>query len=357
MNSITGAYWIKKLYRIVLIAVFLLNIFLCALLAMLFTIPPVIALALTPIITVAATLTSVKIFCYSAVLLEKVRQFIVFLAKKYFTKPEFDGLKEQYRQEIDECNELCDYVTHLKRKCYSNPVLLGSRDKSESIANLQDSLLDDLTLENRHHCTETVYRAANQRRIQHLCSCFKIGINEKNLKNLEELYNDLSVLIEARYVWNKKALDILNEAKKNAPYIIREFGIVEFAQKIGLNIISAVKFHKFVFVHYMTEKKYWNFEVEMTPETLEELIDYIAHELERSGKVSQPGPIMSLDLMNSVKERDNNTCQRCGACANNDNYLVLELEWADTSTRAESIDQIQTVCWRCKRANLKEHKV
>ena len=62
--------------------------------------------------------------------------------------------------------------------------------------------------------------------------------------------------------------------------------------------------------------------------------------------------LMTSNLRKSILERDGYTCQKCGASQKNEPNLLLEVDHIIPISKGgiTSVENLQTLCWRCNRS-------
>ena len=92
-------------------------------------------------------------------------------------------------------------------------------------------------------------------------------------------------------------------------------------------------------------------EIEFHPEQIEDFIDYLDENIKFKKSVAGQRALMTQALRTSIKERDDYTCQKCGANIYEEKNLLLEIDHImPLSKGGTSIESnLQTLCWRCNR--------
>ena len=89
----------------------------------------------------------------------------------------------------------------------------------------------------------------------------------------------------------------------------------------------------------------------MNEETVEETAKYISKEIERKKSAKVQRSIMTKQLREYIKERDNYTCLNCGVSTKDQDLLLLEVDHIIPVSKGglSTVENLQTLCWKCNR--------
>lgn len=85
---------------------------------------------------------------------------------------------------------------------------------------------------------------------------------------------------------------------------------------------------------------------------LEKLVQEVSKHISKKGHSKLQRSIMTNDLREAIKKRDNYTCCKCGNSVYNEPNLLLEVDHIVPVSKGGKTEasNLQTLCWRCNRA-------
>ena len=94
-----------------------------------------------------------------------------------------------------------------------------------------------------------------------------------------------------------------------------------------------------------------SFTVPMTEETIIRLINILQSELTIKAFSKEQRALMTSKLRQTIKERDNYTCKKCGNSIYNEPNLLLEIDHIVPVSKGGKTQEnnLQVLCWKCNR--------
>lgn len=93
-------------------------------------------------------------------------------------------------------------------------------------------------------------------------------------------------------------------------------------------------------------------DVKLNVENLNKFVDYLSNLVKFRKSVAGQRALMTSDLREKIKIRDNYTCQKCSLSADDERNLLLEIDHIIPLSKGgiTSENNLQTLCWRCNRS-------
>ncbi|MBQ8379126.1 MAG: HNH endonuclease [Oscillospiraceae bacterium] len=84
---------------------------------------------------------------------------------------------------------------------------------------------------------------------------------------------------------------------------------------------------------------------------LEKFISYLSEKVKFKNSVAGQRALMTSQLREYIKKRDNYTCKYCGVSTQNEPHLLLEIDHIIPLSKngLTTEDNLQTLCWKCNR--------
>lgn len=91
--------------------------------------------------------------------------------------------------------------------------------------------------------------------------------------------------------------------------------------------------------------------IEFNGETIEATSKYISSKIKYKKSAKAQRALMTNKLRSTIKERDDYTCQICGASTYEQDLLLLEIDHIIPVSKGgmSTPDNLQTLCWKCNR--------
>lgn len=345
---------LKKLLGVIYLAVVILITVVCAAILMAIGIPPQFGIILFPLIAIWVGIMCIRFVVYFMVAAEILRLIIIYPFRGYFKSNKFLDLKYSVQKSIDEYNELWEYVMRYERQYATNRVLLGSSDKFESLKHLDDDNYRRLSkgyFTRVRYCSEYGMRLAHGNSFIALCKYFDISKNAQTLAALEDAYLAINTAVEGVRLLHLKREAIFKEIEERIPRFYKSVAYPELMAFLELSKYNGFDWRWHTFKFNLDDVSIHD--IEMDPETLQNFIAAMADFLHRAEEIDKSREVISSYLIDSVKDRDNNTCHICGASGERDESLLLQVEYDDPENKEPlNAAKLRTVCWRCKKNNV-----
>ena len=276
----------------------------------------------------------------------------------YFNGKRFKELKGLLEVNTHECNELNKHISELKHRVtdYHSPDFGQSKYQDQSLWKYKRPLLDQLrnNTRNEYFCSLSVCRNAQNQPFKYLCKYFGVVPDKPTLELFESMFNDFSAADDGKKILLQERQEILVKYKDLIPYIIRKFKIDLLFKKLGyMDVdISDRNIPKFSFIYVSAAgNSSITCDIILDCSNLERLIAYINSQIQLSSTISYQRALMTKSLRKEIMLRDNYTCQVCGISIKDEPHLLLEIDHIVPLSRGgvTSLNNLQTLCWRCNR--------
>lgn len=318
----------------------------------LFVIAVVFCFVITALKAIAIALLIIAIIASVIFLIQILIESIYFNSKKFLT------LKNKLQCNIKEYNELHKHIEELKNSFleYSTTDYGLSKYIDNSAYNFKRPNFDQIqnNTPKEHYCSLSVCRNAQTQPFKYLCKYFYIPINEGSLNKFERIFNDFSYAEEGMRILISERSEIKNEYKKSIPFTIRLFRMNVFFSKLGYAPISNSDSHfpKYSFIYISAGgNSHLTCDITLDIDNLDRFIKYLYNRIELTKTISYQRSLMTKELRDLIKERDNYTCQKCGISIKQEPHLLLEIDHIIPLSKngKTTIDNLQTLCWKCNR--------
>lgn len=304
---------------------------------------------------------SIALFIYALpllLLLIGLYLIINIFVEIYYKSKKFLSLKKIISKHAEECNELNEHIEDLKNSynelypskthgtaSYSNTS--NFKYKKRFFNKIQSS---SQTVD----CSLNVCRNAKREPFKYLCKYFGIKEDEETLLYFEKILNDFSAAEQGKQLLKKEETEILESLSNKIPYIIRKFDQKRLLRKLGFKPIdfSQLYFPKYTFNYVSAGGNSANkTEIILDINNLEEFIKYLSSKIKFNKSIKKQRALMTLELREKIKKRDNFTCKICGLSTTQEPNLLLEIDHIIPLSKGgiSSEDNLQTLCWKCNR--------
>lgn len=277
--------------------------------------------------------------------------------KRYFKSEEFLEHKALVDSMLKEYHEISEYA----RTIPNNNQFIYDEDvhQHSHLAHYENTSTYDYKRDrNVRYLSDNVYPAslhivkrASEEPIKYLCKYFNIEANEKNLRQLEEIGNNISRMentIENLYMRFNQIVSDFNPPE----FIVKHFKD-ELLDQIGIHLPSIEpEYSEYIFEYVSpggnsSQRTVILFDVE----TVEAVAEYISEQIKFRDSVAGQRALMTKAYREKIKQRDNYTCQMCGVSTEEQSLLLLEVDHIiPVSKGGKSVDDnLQTLCWKCNR--------
>lgn len=276
----------------------------------------------------------------------------------YFKCKSFKKIKEDIKSYTDDCNELNRHIEELKTTYITSHTTVdygNANYNDNSRYNYRRPELKKLQYKkNVHNCSLTVCKNAQQQPFKYLCKYFNIKTNEDSLAEFEKILNNFTAAEEGKVLLKKERDRILASIKKDIPFLIRHFSSKKLIRKLGFEEIdfSQMYFPRFEFLYVSPGgNSSMNCEIVMDLENLNKFVVYLSEIVKFKKTAAGQRALMTSQLREKIKMRDNYTCQICGLSIEQEPNLLLEIDHIiPISKNGLTIESnLQTLCWRCNR--------
>lgn len=258
-------------------------------------------------------------------------------AKNYIQGENFSTIKEQLSTDIKQLNELNTHIERLKNINF--PIISTGNSNSKLYI---------------HKCSQSVLSGARDNPYKYVCKYFDIEINEASIELFGDMLNNEVAIEQGSNIINDMYESIIEKLKNKVPSVIYEYHKDELIQELGVDTSSLNHIHYTYCIFRYTSsagRVFQEVTIKFDSYTLREFIEYLKDEFEHRNSVRYQRQLMTNQLREKIKKRDNYTCCRCGACLKDEPHLLLEIDHiipiSKGGTTVES--NLQTLCWKCNR--------
>lgn len=285
---------------------------------------------------------------------------IFILKQKYFLGSDFREHKAQVEELIEEHNQIAAYTEELRE---SESFTIGISDTGRyahlatstnlSVHNYRrDRNVANLGEPNVHNCSLQVVRNAEADPIKYVAKYFEIPVNEQGMCRVEAFGENLSRLEDA--IENLKGREQEITSSMNPPWYIQGFYLKEFYKEVGVHLPPIEIPYPVYSFQYVSAggNSAQQTDIQFNSETVDALTEWMADRIKFRNSVAGQRALMTKSLRNQIKVRDNHTCQSCGLSVQDEPNLLLEIDHIHPLSRGglSTIDNLQTLCWRCNRS-------
>jgi hypothetical protein len=276
----------------------------------------------------------------------------------YFNSDKFKEIKDSIQKYTKNCNELNHHIQELKC-AYVN---IKSYDYGES--NLYDKSKynfkrkewnKNIKSNQIHHCSSTVCKNASDQPFKYLCKYFDIKTNEDTLSNIESVLNDFAAAEQGKILLQRERDSILNNISDSIPLLIRSFSKNKLIKKLGFEDIdlSDLYFPIYTFQYVSAGgNSSSRCDIKLNIGNLDKFINYLKDIVKFRKSASGQRALMTSNLREKIKVRDNYTCRKCSLSIKDEKNLLLEIDHVIPLSKGgiTSEENLQTLCWKCNRS-------
>lgn len=284
--------------------------------------------------------------------------FLAILERTYYNGENFINLKNDLNESSIKFNELNEHIKELK-SCYAgySSTDYGDADyNDDSVYNYKRPYLSQIgnNTSNEYYCSLSVCRNAQNQPFKYLCKYFNIPIDENTLNIFEAMLNDFSAAEEGKQILLQEREEIIEKNKNNIPFIIRKFRLNKFFEKLGQTPVDTDNsyFPKYTFKYISPGgNSSMKCDIELDLDNLERFVEFLYSQIQLKKTMRYQRALMTEHLRDIIKKRDNYTCQMCGISIEQEPHLLLEIDHIiPISKNGETtMNNLQTLCWRCNR--------
>lgn len=274
----------------------------------------------------------------------------------YYNSEEFLQLKKKISNNVNESNNLNQYLNSMKVHCDFNKEELGcSIIKDDSNFNYKRN--KNKLLHNSkyiYNCSLNVCKNAHNQPFKYLCKYFNISLNEETLIVFETLLNNYSSIEEGKTLLITEKEKIFNNISKDIPKLIFNYDHKNLITKLGYDFQgfndSYFPIYKFQYVSSGGNSSF-STEIEFNLENIEKFELYLKYNIEKKKTMKYQRSLMTQKLREQIKQRDNYMCQICCNSLSMEPNLLLEIDHIIPISKGGTTEEtnLQTLCWKCNR--------
>ena len=275
----------------------------------------------------------------------------------YYKGEEFNQLKKDLSDYVSNCNEMNEHIEELKQTYsdikkinYGNAQLNDTSrynyKRSEQVKAKKSEFI--------YECSSTVCKNAEQQPFKYLCKYFNIKPNEESLENFENILNNFSAAEEGKELLNNELEKIKKSIENDIPFLIKMFSMHKFMLNLGFQTVdlSTLYFPVYTF-RYVSPggNKSTRCDIKLDIDNLNDFVEYLSEIVKFKKSAAGQRALMTSKLRESIKQRDNYTCQKCGLSTKDEKNLLLEIDHIIPISKGgmSTEENLQTLCWKCNR--------
>ena len=275
----------------------------------------------------------------------------------YFYSENFKKIKERIKNNTDKFNELNHHIEELKNT-YADikQIDYGTANFNDTSKwNYRRPYLRKYTLsQNVYNCSRTIVGNAKNQPFKYICKYFNIKPTEDNLEKFEKVLNDFSAAEQGKYLLKNERDSIIATIWKDIPLIYRILNKNKTIKELGFEDIdfSQLYFPKYTF-DYISSGGYSGMKctIILNINNLNRFISYLSEIIKFKKSAAGQRALMTSDLREKIKKRDNYTCQQCNNSIEKEPNLLLEIDHIVPIAKGgmTTEENLQTLCWKCNR--------
>ncbi len=299
----------------------------------------------------------------AAVILPPVIRYI--LKERYFASEEFLAHKDEVASVVAEHNEVAGYVSEIRSRgsfrlgasSTGTQAHLASFQNTSHYNYRRDRNVANYQAPNVHNCSLQVVRNASADPLKYVMKYFNVKADEANLADVENLGADINRLEDAVNNLGQREASIAESV--NPPAFILKHYADEFMKHVGVELSPiSVPYPVYLFEYVSAGgNSSQRTTVTLNTPTIDALIETLSQKIRFRKSAAGQRALMTSKLRNSIKRRDNHTCRYCSVSLAAEPHLLLEVDHVIPVSKGglSTLDNLQTLCWRCNRT--KSNKV
>lgn len=277
----------------------------------------------------------------------------------YYNSKAFLDIKANIEHYTKECNDLNQHIEELKNtynNTYTHQTLGKATYNNTSNYKYKKRFLNDIKNSNQTvDCSLAVSRNVQREPFKYLCKYFNIPQNEDTLARFENILNDFSAAEQGKELLKNKEEEIFDTISNEIPYIIKKFDKQNLYKKLGFSPIdfSQLYFPKYTFKYVSPGGNSSNtVDIIFNLENLNDFIKYLNSKIQFNKSIKKQRSLMTLELREKIKQRDDYTCKNCGISTHKEPHLLLEIDHIIPISKGGLTyeENLQTLCWKCNRS-------
>ncbi len=285
--------------------------------------------------------------------------FIAWLVYRfiYYRSKSFIELKNKIEKYTVDCNELNEHIEELKRTHIGIDKLdygTSSYHDTSKYNYKRPELKKQVFAANVHNCTRNVCDSARKQPFKYICKYFNIKSTEENLSQFENMLNNFEAAENGKKLLINEKNNIIKGISSEIPFLIRTFDKKTLEKKLGFQPIdlSTVYFPKYIFKYTSSGGNAGTqCDIVFDIDNLNRFVTYLSESIKFKKSAAGQRALMTSKLRHEILERDGYTCKYCGSSQKDEPNLLLEVDHIVPISKGgmTSVDNLQTLCWRCNR--------
>lgn len=276
----------------------------------------------------------------------------------YFRSERFQWLRSQVASVVAEHNEVVNYVAEI-RSLGAFELGASSTGKYAHLANFENTSAWNNKRDRNvaeyaphvHNASLQVVRNASMEPIKYLMKYFAIKPNQETLADVQSVAQDVSRLEEAVANVQRREAEIAGMI--NPPAFILKRYADEFWSLVGVHLSPiVVPYPRYKFQYTSAGgNSGQTVDIRLDTPTLDALSETLAEKIRWAKSAAGQRALMTAQLRNWIKDRDNHACLQCGVSVAAEPHLLLEVDHIVPVSKGglSQPDNLQTLCWRCNR--------
>ena len=255
--------------------------------------------------------------------------------KKYFSSNEFIQFKNNLQKDFDNIKDFNSYMSNL----------------FSTFSEVKRSEYGQTSAKNVCDCSLTVLRNAKNSPFTYICKYFNITKTDETLNTFENLLNQTVSIEQGQESLLTNKEKMLEVIKTQKPWYVTTSKFLKELNFPDIQIAN-IEYPSYTFSYRSPGgNKNDSFTVIFDSETIEKFVLYLSEELSHKKKAQRERSLMTKSLRESIKKRDNYTCQNCGNSIFNEPNLLLEIDHIIPIAKGgtSTPENLQTLCWKCNR--------
>ena len=285
--------------------------------------------------------------------------FYIFYEKQYYRSDEFQTIKKQSGKRINEFNSMYDYVLELKQrseKTFQSKTQLNIgtyRDESKySFSRRNYAFVNHRN--NVYNCSLQVCRNAQNKPFDYVCKYFNINADEQTITVFENMLNNYLAMEQAMVILTNQRDEVVESARSNVPLLIKLISD-KLEQQLGFYNLKALNicYPQCTFQYISAGgNSSMSYDVTFEPDVIEQFLSYLNEKITNRRTAKYQRSLMTKQLREHIKERDNYSCCYCGNSIYKEPNLLLEIDHIVPVSKGGLTEEsnLQTLCWKCNRA-------
>ncbi|WP_376750702.1 HNH endonuclease [Leuconostoc pseudomesenteroides] len=279
----------------------------------------------------------------------------------YFRSDEFVNHKDSIQEIVKAHNDILQYAKQVadfgKLSFNDNSQMqaeLGlSKYENTSLHNyVRDRNVHDYSNKNVRASSLQVVKRAHEEPIKYLVKYFDIKPTEENLQKIEAVGESISRVENAQKNLHARKASIQKDF--NPPKFIKKHYSRELLEKTGVAIQTIIiDYPEYIFEYVSSGgNSSQKTTIKLNGIVIEAIEKYLAERIKYAKSAKAQRALMTNSLRQSIKARDNFTCQSCGLSIDDEEHLLLEVDHiVPVSKGGQSVEEnLQTLCWQCNRS-------